>query len=162
MPEKPPVMFRNYGMIEFTVNLKTPEKMTDGILDTMSYIYWVFDDESHMEFAIHVRYKIEDEWRTRSFNKFDWSTGLKGLEKYLGKVRKCAFNRTAREGTKELLIELRVLDTRMFQALGPVQEMFNATSELMESEEDNWNDLMQAHYPERYRELLEQSAEYNK
>ena len=157
-----PVTFRNYGMIEFAINLNTKEELTNGILDAVSYIYWLFDDESGMEFSIHIRYKQDENWSIKAFEGFNWKTKLKGLEKYLGRVRSVAFNRAERKNVSELILELRVLDSRFFHCLGTVQEMVSATADLMENESDNYCELMKAHYPQRYQELLMDSVEYNR
>lgn len=157
-----PVTFQNYGMLEFAINLNNEETITDGILDAVSYMYWLFDDNSGMPFSVHIQYKVNGKRKIRGADIYDWEDGLKGVEKYLNKVRNIAFKRAMKKDITELCLELRILDSDIFHALGPVREMVDMTAHLRDDDNDSVMELMQAHYPERYRELLEQSAEYNK
>lgn len=110
--QKPSVTTRNFGVKEFTVNVSSQDDAIDGILDAMSHIYWLFDDESNINFALELRYTKGDVDKYKRFEPYEWKNSLEGARDYLSKVGNACFKRLDDDVTS-FIIELRFLDKSM-------------------------------------------------
>ncbi len=124
--EKPAVTTRNFGIKEFTINVDSRDDAIDGILDTMSHTYWLFDDLSGINFALELRYTLDGVAKNKRFEPYTWTNGLRGAKEYLARIGKSCMKRMTYGDITEFVIELRFLDAAMVYLIG-IEEDQHAT-----------------------------------
>jgi len=155
-----PVTEQHFGMVQYVINLDTPETFTDGVLDALAQIYWMFDDESGLHLSVDLRYHVQGVARTKLYPMYTWEDGLKGLKKYLSTVRKGIFARTLRHKLDDLSIELRIPQAGFITAIPTMTFIYDKLAEA-NGECAEAGEFMSVKYPEHYKEFLEEISELN-
>ena len=144
--QKPSVITRNYGLIEFAINVDSRDDMIDGILDTMSHIYWLFDDESAINFSLELHYIQDGKDKHKRFGVHAWDNGLKGVKEYLATIGKMCFIRASKKKITAFAIELRFLDKSMQYLTGVTETLHDKVAVHTEDNFDDASGVLVEHH----------------
>jgi hypothetical protein len=158
--EPTPVTEQHFGMVQYVVNLETPDTFTDGVLDAMAQIYWMFEDESGMEFSIDLRYHVQGKPRTKSYPLCTWDAGLDGIKAYLHHITRGIFERGEKHEIDDLHIELRIPHADFITSIPAMRFVYDT---IVEAGGD-WaeaGDIMRVNAPDKYKEIIAEVLEIN-